>query len=156
MVGRSLFCTGRLLLGRTLLPGPSVFLRPPFCLVIPRLSSMKLTAQSSYCWGIFPARCWDLLVTGSNGPLVLVQMTNGGIKFWGEAPQAEGMIKLKVILKLTVWRPKALYMLMALVKDCLLTTFACVSKWLVLHVLLNLRETPIWKGSRKIRQRRFL
>ena len=54
-------------------------------------------------------------------------------------PQAEGMIKLKGILrltawklkgilKLTVWRLKALYMLTALVKDCLLATFACISE----------------------------
>ena len=79
-------------------------------------------------------------------------------------PQAEGMIKLKGILKLTVWRLKgilkltvwklkALSMLTAPVKDCLLTTFAYISEWLALHVLVNLRATPIWKGSRKIRPR---
>ena len=54
-------------------------------------------------------------------------------------PQAEGMIKLKGILKLTVWRLKgilkltvwklkALSMLTAPVKDCLLTTFAYISE----------------------------
>ena len=42
--------------------------------------------------------------------------------------RGEGMIKLKGILKLTVWRPKASYMLTALVKDCLFTTFACISE----------------------------
>ena len=36
--------------------------------------------------------------------------------------------RLKGILKLTIWRLKALYMLTALVKNCLLTTFACISE----------------------------
>ena len=91
-----------------------------------------------------------------NGPSVIVQTTDGRIKFQGKEPQVEGMIKLMGVLKLTVWRPKALYMLTALVKDCLLTTFTCISERLALHVLLNLRGTPIWKGSRKIRPRGFL
>ena len=95
-------------------------------------------------------------MTECNGPSVIVQITDGRIKFQGKEPQAEGMIKLKGVLKLMVWRPKALYMLTALVTDCLLTTFACISELLAFHVLLNLRGTPIWKGSRKIRPRGFL
>ena len=42
-------------------------------------------------------------------------------------------------------------MLTALVKDFLLTTFVCINEWLALHVLVNLRAIPIWKGFRKIR-----
>ena len=95
-------------------------------------------------------------MTECNGPSVIVQITEGRIKLQGKERQAEGMIKLKGVLKLTIWRPKALYMLTALVKDCLLTTFACISERLALHVLLNLRGTPIWKGSRKVRPRGFL
>ena len=67
-------------------------------------------------------------MTECNGLSVIVQIIDGGIKLQGKEPQAEGMIKLKGILKLTVWRPKALYMPTALVKDCLLTTFACISE----------------------------
>ena len=36
--------------------------------------------------------------------------------------------RLKGTLKLTVWRLKALNILTALVKDCLLTTFAYISE----------------------------
>ena len=67
-------------------------------------------------------------MTECNGPSVIVQITDGKIKLQGKERQAEGMIKLKGVLKLTVWRPKALYMLTALVKNCLLTTFACISE----------------------------
>ena len=43
-------------------------------------------------------------------------------------PQAEEMIELKGILKLMVWRLKVLNMLAALVKDCLLAMFVCISE----------------------------
>ena len=67
-------------------------------------------------------------MTECNGPSVIVQITDGRIKLQGKERQDEGMIKLKGVLKLTVWRPKALYMLTLLVRDRLLTTFACINK----------------------------
>ena len=62
MDGKSLFCTRHLLSRRTVLPRPSVFSQPPFCLARYHSSNTKLTVWSSYFQNLSPTHRQNLLV----------------------------------------------------------------------------------------------